>query len=95
MGIGNNIPGGQRRLGATNTSEQLISDGSATGGAGFTIKAFSTNVAPIFLGKRETRNETGFELVAGESVSLDVLNGGLLYVSGTREDKICWIGVMA
>jgi hypothetical protein len=93
VGIGNHIPRGQKTIREENVSEQIITDGTGQSAVGFTIKATSTNAGTVFIGDERTRNETGFELNPGDSISLDVLNGSQVWISGNREDRVSWIGV--
>jgi len=58
-----------------------------------TIKALSTNTASVFIGGSGVTT-SGFELLAGESVSLDVSDINLIYcISGSASQVIRYIAV--
>lgn len=61
------------------------------------IKAKKGNVGPLFIGfsKAELEPEgAGFELVAGETITLDVNGLGKAWFSGANaKDKLCILGV--
>lgn len=58
---------------------------------GIIIRALSTNAASIFVGGSGVTTSTGYELVAGESVSF-TCNLNTLYIISVASttDKICW-----
>lgn len=83
---------GQITIAATNTAQQLTNVGSSAGG--FVIKAFSTNAGAIYIGHDNTLTAAnGFELTAGQSLGLELLSIGRLWIYGAQNDKICWAKV--
>jgi len=60
------------------------------------VKAMKENKGIVYLGNEETATEAkGFELAAGEGLSIDVLGLGKLWFNGTKTgDKLCvmWVG---
>lgn len=58
-----------------------------------TLKAPSTNAAPIEIGQAGVTTGTGFILEPNDSVQVSVLNLSAIYLIGTNTtDKITWIG---
>lgn len=59
-----------------------------------TIKALSTNTVAVFIGGTGVTTANGFELLAGESVSLDVSNLATVFcISGSASQNIRYIGI--
>ena len=59
-----------------------------------TIKALSTNTVSIYVGATGVTTSTGFELEAGDSISLDIDNSADVFViSGSASQVIRFIGV--
>jgi hypothetical protein len=59
-----------------------------------TIKALVGNGGFIYVGKSDVDSSNGFELDAGESISVDVNNLNLLYVDTSNSgDDICYFAV--
>jgi len=59
-----------------------------------TIKALSTNTVAVYVGATGCTIAAGFELLAGESISLDVDNLNLVYcISGNASQVVRYIGV--
>jgi hypothetical protein len=59
-----------------------------------TIKALSTNTVAIYVGTTGVTTANGFELLAGESVSLDCDNLTDVYcISGSASQVIRWVAV--
>ncbi len=59
-----------------------------------TIKALDSNTANIYVGKLGVTTSTGFELGAGESISLSIDNTNRLYaIAADTNQKICVIGI--
>lgn len=78
------------------TAEQLPSQAAKVG---VTVKAGVTNTGIIYVGNSDVTAGTngatdGFELVAGESITLPVNNANLIYVIGSANNqKVFWIAV--
>lgn len=81
---------GQVTNGAVNTAKALT--GATSGSGGVILKAKQGNATPIYLGHDATLTATtGYPLSAGESVTLEVLNLGQIWIYGaTAADSICW-----
>lgn len=59
-----------------------------------TIKALSTNTVAVYIGGTGVTTTTGFELLAGESISLDVSNLATVFcISGSAAQVIRYIAV--
>jgi len=59
-----------------------------------TVKALSTNTVAVYVGATGCTVAAGFELLAGESISLDVDNLNLVYcISGNASQVVRYIGV--
>lgn len=59
-----------------------------------TIKALSTNTVAVYVGTTGVTTSTGFELLAGESVTLDVNNLSKIYViSGSSSQVVRYIAL--
>lgn len=59
------------------------------------VRAMKGNTGVIFIGGPGVTNATGFELAAGDAVSVDIQGGGNVYAYGTKAgDKLCvlWTG---
>lgn len=64
--------------------------------SGITIRAMKGNGGVIFLGgsAAEAAAEEGFELAAGDALSVDITGTGNIWMSGTKAgDKLCVAGV--
>lgn len=60
------------------------------------IKALNGNVGVIYVGSdNSVSSATGFELAAGESIPVTLVNPSKLWVIGTANDKLCWASVGA
>ena len=79
---------GQRTV---NTTAVQVSASSTVPTNGIIIRALSTNAASIFVGGSGVTTSTGYELVAGESVSF-TCNLNTLYIISVASttDNICW-----
>jgi len=59
-----------------------------------TVKSLSTNTVAIYVGGSTCTVANGFELLPGESVSLDVNNISLIYcISGSASQELRWIAI--
>jgi len=59
-----------------------------------TVKALSTNTVPTYVGGTGVTTTTGFELLAGESVSLDISDLATVFViSGSADQVVRYIGI--
>ena len=61
------------------------------------IRALKGNAGIIYLGGSAANASAakGFELAAGDSISVDVMGGGQIWMNGTKtNDKVCvaWVG---
>ena len=56
-----------------------------------TIKAMTTNVGTIYVGGSSVTSSTGFPLGPGDTLSLDISNTNVIWITGTTSDKISWI----
>lgn len=69
---------------------------SGTGVASVTVKALSTNTVKVYIGDSTVTSAIGFELSAGEAISLDVDNLNDIYAYAHRGDQqIRFIAVQA
>jgi len=83
------LAAGQVTVGATQVqlTAQAIDDGYEV-----CIKALVTNTGTIYLGVTGVLTSTGFELSAGESISLRITNLNLVYaIADAAAQKVCWI----
>lgn len=69
----------------TDTAEALASSQSISS---VTIKALSTNTAAVYVGAAGTTTGDGFELLAGESVSLEVDDLANIYVISGSDSQV-------
>jgi len=75
----------------TATAEAIASSQSISS---VTIKALSTNTVAIYVGATGVTTANGFELLAGESVSMDIDNlADVFVISGSADQVIRYIGV--
>ena len=75
----------------TATAETIASSQSISS---VTVKALSTNTVSVYIGTTGVTTSTGFELSAGESVSLDVDNLTDVYcISGSASQVVRYIAV--
>lgn len=75
----------------TVTAETIASSQSISS---VTIKALSTNTVAVYIGTTGVTTSTGFELLAGESISLDVDNLTDVYcISGSASQVVRYIAV--
>jgi len=59
-----------------------------------TVKALSTNTVAIYVGTTGVTTANGFELLAGESVSLDIDNlADVFVISGSADQVVRYIGI--
>ena len=59
-----------------------------------TVKALSTNTVAVYVGASGVTTFTGIELLAGESISLDVTNLATVFViSGSASQVVRYIGL--
>lgn len=59
-----------------------------------TVKALSTNTAVVYIGSTGVTTSNGFELLAGESISLDVDDLSDVYViSGSASQEVRYIAI--
>lgn len=95
MGTSDNVKAGQVAIAVGGTAQQIPKTAGSTGGV--RLKANSANAGKIYLGSDNTVSATtGYELSAGESINLEVLNLGRLWiVGGTTGDRLSWISVNA
>lgn len=86
---------GQIANGAVNTAKAMSGATSTSGGV--ILKAKAGNATPIYIGHDNTVTDlTGFPLAAGESVLLEVLNIGQIWMYGaTAADRLCWVATNA
>lgn len=96
----------QVELTTAKTAQQIDIQGTVPGAenpqtSAVAIKALSGNAGPLFIGfskgeveKEEKISGAGFEIVAGESIAIDIQNLGLLWFNGANaKDKLCVLGV--
>ncbi|MBZ5529729.1 MAG: hypothetical protein LAN71_17770 [Acidobacteriia bacterium] len=59
-----------------------------------TVKALSTNTVAVYIGGTGVTTTTGFELLAGESISLDISNLATVFcISGSASQIIRFIAI--
>lgn len=59
-----------------------------------TIRAHSANVGKAYVGLAGVTTATGYELAAGEAVSMDLLDASDLYVIGTAADRVSFLATL-
>jgi hypothetical protein len=60
------------------------------------LKNHKANVGTMWVGSDNTvSNTTGFEFSPGDTLSLDLLNPGRIWVIGTAAEKLSWMTVKA
>lgn len=85
---------GQTKVAVTGTAVQLPSNALTNG---VIITAYSTNATPIVIGGLGVTNTitgagNGYILEAGGSVSAAITNTNVLYINGTANDFVSFIG---
>ena len=61
---------------------------------GVLVKALTTNGDLVYVGKSGVTTGTGYELTAGETVTIETDNANKVYcIAGAAGQKVCWIGV--
>lgn len=79
--------------GQKSVTTSASSIGTATFTEGVVVKALSTNTASIFVGDSNITTSTGYELIAGECVSLPVRTLANIYcISSTGTQTLSYIG---
>jgi hypothetical protein len=59
-----------------------------------TVKALSTNTVAVYIGATGVTTSSGFELLAGESITLDVANlASVFCISGTGSQVVRYIAI--
>lgn len=59
-----------------------------------TIKALSTNTGIIYVGNGSVSNLNGFQLSAGDTISMDISNLGAVWIdSSVNNEGVSWIAV--
>lgn len=94
MSVYNNIEHGQETVGTAGTSVQLNSGNTITTASGgeLTIRANTGNAGDVFVGDSDVSSTNGFELGAGETVTLSVADVSDIYVDAANNgDGISWI----
>lgn len=73
------------------TESQPVRVANAVACRSFALSAKSTNTQSVYLGGSHVSSSGGFELAAGESVTID--GGGIedLYVAGLQSDVVTWL----
>lgn len=69
----------------TDTAEAIASSQAISS---VTVKALSTNTVAVYVGASEVTTNNGFELVAGESVSLDIDNLADVFVISEEASQV-------
>ena len=59
----------------------------------FVLKAHNANGANVFVGDSGVTTGSGFELGAGEAVSIDAVSVRQVYIIGTAGDKVGVLGM--
>jgi hypothetical protein len=100
--MGSNLNGGSFQVTLTEAgTAQGIEPPGAGPGAGnpqissAVIRAMKGNGGTIYVGGAGVTSATGFELAAGDAVSMDEMGLGKFFFNGTKTgDKICvlWVG---
>lgn len=63
---------------------------------GVIIKAHAANAGKMYVGGVSTvSSTTGYELSPGETLAIEVINPGRIYVIGTNTDRVCYATVKA
>lgn len=80
---------------ATVGSASAIQLPSATAVKGVLVKSHSGNTGTIYVGNSSgVTTSTGFELGAGEAISLEVSNANLIWlISDTADQVVSWVAV--
>jgi len=74
------------------TSEMQLSDNAIS--LSVTIKSINSNDGVVYLGVFGVTNSNGFELNAGESISISIDNTNRLYaIASSINQKLCIIGI--
>ena len=61
---------------------------------GVLVKALSTNTDKVYVGKTGVTTATGYELTAGETITIEADNANKVYlIAGAAGQKVCWVGV--
>lgn len=61
---------------------------------GVLVKALSTNGDKVYVGKSGVTTGTGYELIAEDTVTIEVDNVNKVYaIAGAASQKVSWIGV--
>lgn len=89
------------------TSGSFLSGQIAMTGAAVALTALPKNVASVvlknnagntgkmYIGGATVSATTGFELAAGESIALDIINPGKMFAIGTNLERLSWATVGA
>jgi hypothetical protein len=72
-------------------SAQALTAGVSDDVSGVVVKAHDGNAAKCYVGKSGVTAGNGFELGAGQAVTLNVMSQQSVFVIGTAADKVSWI----
>lgn len=82
---------GQKTVTTAGTEVALTTSKSLK--SGVMIKALTSNTGIIYVGLNPVTSSTGFELLPGESVFLEIYNSSLIYIdSSVSSEGVSYIG---
>ena len=82
---------GQITVGTTETQLTTVSTPCRKG---VLVKAISTNTGIVYIGKTGVTTISGYELTAGEAVSIEIDNVNKIFaIASVAGQGVCWIGV--
>lgn len=90
--MGNRVVTGVLTL--TGGNDRLDANSILNGSVSVAIKAGSRNVGSCYLGVTGVSSANGFELSAGQTLTMDLLNASALFVRGTAADTVSFLGLM-
>jgi hypothetical protein len=80
------------QLALTGSAQRLTTDDDFLGA--IAVRAMTANAGKVYVGSSSSVSPTnGYELNAGEAVSLDITGAQLIWVIGTASDRVCWISI--
>lgn len=84
------IVNGKTTVSTAGTRVQLSSNTCLS----ITLKALSANTGTIYVGNSSVASTNGFELLAGDTVSLDISNTNVVYIdSSVNGEGVTWLAV--
>ena len=81
---------GEKKLTETNKPQKITEESQIL--TGLSVKAFSTNPGTVRVGP-STVDGKGYPLAKSESIEFDVIDATRVYIWGTENEGVNWLGL--